>query len=130
MLTDLADGCLVRVARRHQQDCCRCRLIVTESNLLLDTDIKCHTHLKQHVIKEGARVEYRKLQAKTPGLSFNHIHNTDTSILATTSVMGKNKDTEVDKVAGVATDDDVGKSELQLEHMSAVGSETVPGCWE
>ena len=68
------------------------------------------------------------MQAKTPGLSFNHIHNTDTSILPT-AVMGKNKDTEVDKVAGVATDDDVGKSEFKLEHMSAWGSETVPGCW-
>ena len=69
------------------------------------------------------------MQAETPALSFNHIHNTDTSILATTAVMGKNKDTEVDKVAGVATDDDVGKSEIKLEHMSAWGSETVPGCW-
>jgi len=53
MLTDLAYGRRVRDARRHQQDCCRCRLIVTESNLLLDSDTKCHTHLKQHVIRLG-----------------------------------------------------------------------------
>jgi hypothetical protein len=46
--------------------------------------------------------------------------------------MGKNKDTEVDKVAGIATDDDdVGKSGIQLGHMSAGwGVKPVPGYCE
>jgi hypothetical protein len=56
---------------------------------------------------------YSILQAKTPALSFNNTYNTDTI------TMGKNKDTEVDKVAGIATDDDVGKLGIQLGHMMA-----------